>query len=138
MLFLGNKWNKQFFVGRKRERRGGEPSLFFLTISWLSQNCNMAGFFLFSFIFFTSIDMWFSSNCVVWMTPGTGQLIWISLWTAYKQSREKDPELHRDTFDTEIIKVVTISSTHVSETIYACMFWLLWLANCLAHKIILA
>lgn len=48
-FFLGNKWNKQFFVGWSGERKGGEPSLFFFTVSWLNQNRSMAGLiFLFN------------------------------------------------------------------------------------------
>lgn len=137
MLFLGNKWNKQFFVGRSRDRKGGEPSLFFFTMSWLSQNCNMAGFILFSFFFFNLYrHLFFIRLCCV--TPDAGQFIWIRRWTAYKQSREKDPQLHPGTSDTKIIKVGTISSTHMSETICTCVFCLLQLAESLAHKIILA
>lgn len=136
MLFLGNKWNKQFFVGRSGERKGGEPSLFFFTMSWLSQNCNMAGFVLRSFFFNLYRHLFFISLCCV--TPDAGQFIWIRLWAAYKQSREKNPQLLPDTSDTKIIKVGTVSSTHMSETVYTRMFWLLQLAESLAQRIILA
>lgn len=137
MLFLGNKWNKQFFVGRSRERKGGEPSgFFFFTMSWLSQNCNMSGFVPF---FFFSLNLcrhlFFITLCCV--TPDAGQLLWIRLWAAHNQSEKKDPHFHPDTSDTKIIKVSTISSRSMSETIYTCMFWLLQLAETPACKLIL-
>lgn len=51
--------------------------------------------------------------------------------------QKRDPQLHSDTSNTEI-KVGTISSVHMSESIYTCIFWLLLLADSLVHKMICA